>query len=150
MLTQDVIKYIEQSVLCWLATSDKDNFPNVSPKEMFTHFEDNKILIANIASPNSVANILENNNVCVSFVDVFVQKGYKIKGQAKIIYKKDADFEIKSKPLTTLFTDKFPISAIIEITVQKIESIMAPSYFLYSETTEEAQIKSAMDTYKVK
>ena len=150
MFTQEVIKYIEQSVLCWLATSDKDNFPNVSPKEMFTHFEGNKILIANIASPNSVANILENKNVCISFVDVFVQKGLKIKGQAKIIYKKDTDFEIKSKPLTTLFTDKFPISAIIEITVQKVESIIAPSYFLYSETTEEGQIKSAMNTYKVK
>lgn len=150
MLTQEVIKYIEQSVLCWLATSDKDNFPNVSPKEMFTHFEGNKILIANIASPNSVENILENSNVCVSFINVFVQKGFKIKGQAKIIYKGDTDFEIKSKALTTLFSDKFPISAIIEITVQKIDSIMAPSYFLYPEITEEAQIKSAMDTYKVK
>jgi len=150
MFTQEVIKYIEQSVLCWLATSGKDNFPNVSPKEMFTHFEDNKILIANIASPNSVANILENKNVCVSFVDVFVQKGFKVKGQAKIIYKSDADFEIKSKPLTALFSNKFPIRAIIEITAQKVESIIAPSYFLYSETTEEMQIKSAMDTYKVK
>lgn len=150
MFTHKVIKYIEQSVLCWLATSDKDNFPNVSPKEMFTHFGDNKILIANIASPNSVENILGNSNVCVSFVDVFVQKGFKIKGQAKIIYKKDVDFEIKSKPLTSLFSDKFPISAIIEITAQKVESITAPSYFLYPETTEEMQIKSAMDTYKVK
>jgi uncharacterized protein len=150
MFTQEVIKYIEQGVLCWLATSDKDNFPNVSPKEMFTYFEDNKILIANIASPNSIANILENSNVCVSFVDVFVQKGFKIKGQAKIIYKEDADFEIKVKPLIALYSDKFPISAIIEITVQKIALIQAPSYFLYPEITEEMQIKSAMDTYKVK
>jgi predicted pyridoxine 5'-phosphate oxidase superfamily flavin-nucleotide-binding protein len=150
MFTQEVIKYIEQSVLCWLATSDKDNFPNVSPKEMFTHFEDNKILIANIASPNSVENILENSNVCVSFIDVFVQKGFKIKGKAKIIYKKDADFEIKLKQLTTLFSDKFPISALIEITAQKVEPIIAPSYFLYPEITEEKQIKSAMETYKVK
>jgi predicted pyridoxine 5'-phosphate oxidase superfamily flavin-nucleotide-binding protein len=150
MLTQEVIKYIEQSVLCWLATSDKDNFPNVSPKEMFTHFEDNKILIANIASPNSVANILENSNVCVSFVDVFVQKGFKIKGEAKIIYKDDDDFKIKVKPLVTLYSDKFPISAVIEITVRKITQIKAPSYSLYPEITEEIQIKSAMDTYKVK
>ncbi len=150
MFTPEVIRYIEESVLCWLATSDKDNFPNVSPKEMFTHFEDNKILIANIVSPNSVANILENSNVCVSFVDVFVQKGFKIKGQAKIIYKEDADFGIKAKPLVALYSDKFPISAVIEITVQKIASIQAPSYFLFSEITEEMQIKSAIDTYKIK
>jgi predicted pyridoxine 5'-phosphate oxidase superfamily flavin-nucleotide-binding protein len=150
MFTQEVIKYIEESVLCWLATSDKDNFPNVSPKEMFTHYKDNKILIANIASPNSVVNIIENSNVCVSFVNVFVQKGLKIKGQAKIIYKEDTDFEIKVKPLIALYSDKFPISAVIEITVQKIAPIQAPSYSLYPEITEEMQIKSAMDTYKVK
>lgn len=149
MFTQAIIKYIEESVLCWLGTSDKDNFPNVSPKEMFTHFEDNKILIANIASPNSVANILENANVCVSFVDVFVQKGFKIKGQAKIIYREDADFEVKVKPLIALYSDKFYISTVIEITVQKMALIQAPSYFLYPEITEEAQIMSAMNTYKV-
>lgn len=149
MLDKEVIKYIEQSVLCWLATSDKDNFPNVSPKEMFTYKENDTLLIANIASPNSIINILENSNVCVSFVDVFVQKGFKIKGQAKIIYKSDVDFDLKVKPLVTLYSDKFPISAVIEIEIEKVESIQAPSYFLFPEITEEQQIKSALETYKV-
>ena len=148
MLNDEVIKYIEQSVLCWLATSDKDNFPNVSPKELFTHLE-NKIIIANIASPNSIQNIEENNKVCVSFVDIFVQKGFKIKGLAKIIYKNDADFRIKVKPLIDLYSDKFPINAVIEITVEKVESIQAPSYFLFPEITEKQQIESALETYKI-
>ena len=148
MLNKEVRKYIEQSVLCWLATSDKDNFPNVSPKEVFTHFED-KIIIANIASPNSIHNSEENNKVCVSFVDIFVQKGFKIKGRAKIIYKNDSDFDMKVKPLIDLYSDKFPINAVIEITVQKVESIQAPSYFLFPEITEEQQIQNALETYKV-
>jgi uncharacterized protein len=149
MLDNEVIKYINQSVLCWLATSDKDNFPNVSPKEMFTHFQD-KILIANLASPNSVNNIVENNKVCVSFVDFFVQKGFKIKGLAKIISKNDIDFETKVKPLIDLYSDKFIIHDVIEITVQKVAPIQAPSYFLYPEITEAMQIESAMNTYKVR
>lgn len=149
MLNEEVIKYIEESVLCWLATSDKDNFPNVSPKEMFTHFDNNKILIANIASPNSIHNIEENNKVCISFVDVFVQKGFKIKGQAKIIYKNDVNFYVKVKPLIDLYSDKFPISAVIEIEVEKVEIIQAPSYFLFPGITEEQQIESALKTYKV-
>lgn len=148
MLEKKVIQYIEQSVLCWLATSDRDNFPNVSPKEMFTHFED-KILIANIASPNSILNIEENNKVCVSFVDVFVQKGFKIKGKATIIYKNDINFPSKVEPLTKLYSDKFPISAVIEIEVEKVEIIQAPSYFLFPEITEEQQIESALNIYKV-
>lgn len=150
MLNLEVIKYIEQSVLCWLATSDRDNFPNVSPKEMFTHFEGNKILIANITSPNSVANIIENSNVCVSFVDVFVQKGFKIKGIARIIEEKEIDFETKIGIIKSCFTDKFPIPQLIEIEVQKIESIKAPSYFMFPNITEQEQIESAMKTYKVK
>ncbi len=37
MLTSDIKKYIDQSVLCWLATVSKDGIPNVSPKEIFTY-----------------------------------------------------------------------------------------------------------------
>lgn len=149
MLEEKVIRYIEQSVLCWLATSDKDNFPNVSPKEMFTHFENNTLLIANIASPISIHNIEENNKVCISFVDVFVQRGFKIKGKAKVIYKNSADFNIKVKPLIDLFSDKFPISAVFEIKVENVDSIQAPSYFLFPEITENQQIESALKAYKV-
>ncbi len=142
-------QYINQSVLCWLATSDEDHFPNVSPKEMFTCFEENKLLIANIASPNSIQNIKKNNKVCVSFVDVFVQKGFKIKGIARIIEENDVDFETKVGMIKSLFTDKFPIHELIEIEVQKIESIKAPSYLMFPNITEQEQIESAMKTYKI-
>ena len=148
--SKDVKKYIDKSVLCWLATSDKQNEPNVSQKEMFTYQDDTTLLIANIASPNSIKNIEENQNVCVSFVDIFIQKGYKIKGIAKLIDKGDNDFNLKVKPLTDLFTDKFPIKSVIEIKILKVETIQAPSYFLYPDTTENAQIESAMTTYNVK
>ncbi len=143
-------QYIDQSVLCWLATSDEDNFPNVSPKEMFTFVEENKLLIANIASPNSIQSIKVNNRVCVSFVDVFVQKGFKIKGIARIIDENDVDFETKVGIIKSLFTDKFPIHELIEIETQKIESIKAPSYLMFPDITEQEQIESAIKTYKVK
>ncbi|MFK5037181.1 pyridoxamine 5'-phosphate oxidase family protein, partial [Klebsiella pneumoniae] len=71
MITEEVKNYIDKSVLCWLATSNRQNEPNVSPKEIFTYKDDKTLLIANIASPNSIANINENPNVCVSFVDIF-------------------------------------------------------------------------------
>jgi predicted pyridoxine 5'-phosphate oxidase superfamily flavin-nucleotide-binding protein len=108
------------------------------------------LLIANIASPTSIANIKMNNKVCVSFVDVFVQKGFKIKGIARIIEEKDIDFETKVGLIKSCFTDKFPIPQLIEIEVQKIESIKAPSYFMFPNITEQEQIESAMKTYKVK
>jgi predicted pyridoxine 5'-phosphate oxidase superfamily flavin-nucleotide-binding protein len=151
MLTEQVKKYIDSCVLCWLATCDLDLMPNVSPKEMFTYLDDTTLLIAHLASPNSINNIKVNPNVCVSFVDVFIQKGYKIKGTATVIEKTDSAFPAKVKPLTDLFTDQFPILSVIEITLSKVETIQAPSYFLFPETTTEAsQIAGALATYGVR
>lgn len=149
MISNEVKQRIDNSVLCWLATVDKNNFPNVSPKEMFTYLGDTTLLVANIASPNTVGNIRHNLNVCVSFVDIFVQKGYKLKGTAQIIDKKDEAFLSALKPLTDLYSDKFPVKEIIQIQVTQVEKIVAPSYYLFAETTEQSQIESAMKTYKV-
>jgi predicted pyridoxine 5'-phosphate oxidase superfamily flavin-nucleotide-binding protein len=150
MLSNEIKKCIDSCVLCWLATANRQNEPNVSPKEIFTYKGDKTLLIANVASPNSIENIIENSNVCVSFVDVFVQKGYKLKGTAILIDKGHCDFKEKVKPLTDLFTDQFPIKSVIEMEVKKVDAIKAPSYFLYPDRTEQFQIESAMKTYKVK
>jgi uncharacterized protein len=94
MINNDVKKHIDKSVLCWLATSNKHNQPNVSPKEIYTYKDHNTLLIANVASPNSISNIKENPNVCVNFVDIFVQKGYKLKGMASLIASRTPTFSI--------------------------------------------------------
>ena len=150
MINKEVKKYIQQSILCWLATSNIKNEPNVSPKEIFTYRDHETLLIANIVSPVSIHNILENPNVCVSFVDIFVQKGFKMKGIATLIDVNDIAFKNKVKPLVDLFTDQFSITAVIEIKITSVDKIQAPSYFLYPDTTEEAQVEGAMRTYKVK
>lgn len=150
MITDEVKKNIDKSVLCWLATTNEQNEPNVSPKEMFALYDDKTLLVANIASPNTIQNIKANSKVCVSFLDIFVQKGYKLKGIAKVIEKTNIGYDEKLKLLTNLFTDKFPIKSIIEIELETVDKIVAPSYYMYPETTEKSQIESAMLTYKVK
>lgn len=150
MVTEEVKKYIDKSVLCWLATTNKQSEPNVSPKEMYALYDDKTLLIANIASPNTIKNIKTNSKVCVSFLDIFVQKGFKLKGVAKVIDKSDVEYNEKLKLLTNLFTDEFPIKSIIEIDLITIERIVAPRYNIFTETTEKSQIESAMMTYKVR
>ena len=147
MISNEVKNCIEKSVLCWLATVNNQFEPNVSPKEIFTFKDDTTILIAHIASPNSIDNIKEHPNVCVSFIDIFVQKGFKIKGVATLVDKENEHFQSDLKLLTDLFSDKFPINIIIEIKVTKVEKIQAPSYFLFPETTEQSQIEGALKTY---
>ncbi len=148
MLAQEIKSTIDRSVLCWLATSSPDNQPNVSPKEAFTYWENN-IIIANIASPQTVKNILLNNKVSISFIDIWVQKGWQIKGMAKIVEKEDPYFSKMEKELLKMTKGKFPFSSIITISVVKTKPILAPSYLLYPETTENDQINNAIKAYGV-
>ncbi len=148
MLTEEIIRYIERSVLCWLATSSKDNEPNVSPKEVFTYSNSSTILVANIASPQTVKNIKHNEKVCISFIDVFVQKGFQLKGTARIVTKSEAIFTELEKPLLQITQGKFPFSSITEISITHIKPIIAPKYILFPETTEKQQIESAIKTYQ--
>lgn len=145
-MNEDIKKYMNQSVLCWLATASQDNIPNVSPKEVFTYFQD-YIIIANIMSPQSAKNIKENPNVCLSFIDILVQKGYQLKGNAEIISKHQPEFETLKQPLLKITEGKFPFSSLFKITVESTKPIIAPKYILYPETTEEAQIVSAKKAY---
>ncbi|WP_324026502.1 pyridoxamine 5'-phosphate oxidase family protein [Maribacter sp. BPC-D8] len=146
-LTKEIKAAIGDSVLCWLATSSADNMPNVSPKEIFCYFEDDTIIVANIASPQTVKNIRANKNVCISFIDILKQKGFQLKGVAEIIEKSDTDFSKMEKMLLHLTEGKFPFATITKVTITSSKPIIAPKYLLYPNTTEQQQIESAKKLY---
>ncbi|PQJ77675.1 pyridoxamine 5'-phosphate oxidase family protein [Polaribacter porphyrae] len=148
-IAEDVKKYIDKSVLCWLATVSKENIPNVSPKEIFSFYKHDTIIVANIASPQTVKNINQNKNVCISFIDILVQKGYQLKGTAKIIKKSHTNFSEMEKILTQMTGGNFPFASITAITVLQIKPIIAPKYILFPNTTEKEQIESAKKTYNL-
>lgn len=149
MLNKEIKEYINRSVLCWLATASSKNIPNVSPKEIFMAYDDDSIIIANIASPQSLKNIQENDNACLSFIDVFVQKGFQLKGNAKIITEKDSDYRTMKNQLEKITKGKFPFSSIIQVYTKEIKKIIAPSYTLYPEIPEEKRIADVKKNYGV-
>jgi len=151
MLKRETLSSARKSVLCWLATADAYGQPNVSPKEIFLIHDNAHLLIANIASPTSVRNIEVNPQVCVSFIEIFVQKGFKVLGTARNVYRRDTDYAHWAAPLQSMAGSRFPIRSVIVVSVATCEPILAPSYQLYaSETTEQAQVASAMQAYGVK
>ena len=150
LLTREVKESVGKSVLCWLATSDENGQPNVSPKEMFAIADDQHIVVANIASPHSANNIRANQQVCLSFVDVFAQKGFKVVGKATETKRSMPEYSYWVKPLEVMAGERYPIHSVFVVRASKVEPIVAPSYRLYpSETTEEAQIEAALRTYGV-
>lgn len=151
MLTPEVQKSAAASVLCWLATVNDCGRPNVSPKELFAIFDERHLVIANIASPGSVRNVLRNAQVCVSFVDVFVQKGFKIIGNCVNVTADSAEFTRWMAPLADRVGTRFPVHSVLVVAAEQVEPIIAPSYrFFPNETSEASQVASAMRCYGVK
>jgi uncharacterized protein len=151
MITDEIARVARKSVLCWLATASADGRPNVSPKEVFAPFDREHLVIANIASPSSVRNIAANAQVCVSFIDVFVQKGFKLSGTARNITRGHAEYETWAPPLLAVTQGRFTIHSVIVVKVLAVEAILAPNYrFHPDEVTEESQVASAMRTYGVR
>ncbi|HQO28262.1 MAG TPA: pyridoxamine 5'-phosphate oxidase family protein [Accumulibacter sp.] len=150
MLMSAVRQCAEASVLCWLATADESGSPNVSPKELFAVFDERHLVIANIASPRSVRNIACNPRVCVSFIDVFVQKGFKISGHCRNCTPDAADFFTWFAPLREKVGTRFRVHSVLIVTAQQVEPIIAPSYrFFPDETSEASQVAAALHRYGV-
>ena len=149
-LTDAVRDTARRSVLCWLATVDAQGQPNVSPKEVWAIADDRHVVVANIASPMTARNIASQPQVCLSFVDVFVQKGYKLVGTAQVVQADDPDFISWASPLLAMVGQRFAIQSVLVMAVQSVDPIVAPSYRLYpDDTTEASQIASALKTYGV-
>ena len=148
-LTPDVIRLIDESVLCWLATSSASGQPSVSPKEVFTPYNGDSIVIANIASPGSARNIRENPKACVSFINVFTQRGYQVSGDAMMLHQGDDEYPEIHRSLYAISGDDFPFKSAFRVMANDIKPIIAPRYRLFPQTTEQDQIESAMRTYGV-
>jgi uncharacterized protein len=150
LLNEPVQEAARRSVLCWLATVDADGQPNVSPKEVWAIADDVHVVVANIASPLSARNIAHQPQVCLSFVDVFVQKGFKLVGTAHEVQAENPVFAVWAAPLLAMVGQRFVIRSVLVIRVTSVAPIVAPSYRFYpDETTEASQVASAMRTYKV-
>ena len=141
---------MDNAVLCWLATVGTDGVPNVTPKEIFAPHGEDTILIADIASTNSVRNISVHPKVCVSFIDVFRQKGFKVVGTARLVAPDEEEFEALSAPLLVLTDGTFPIRHVIAVGVEKVSRIWAPSYGLFPERSEAERMDAAYRTYGVR
>lgn len=140
---------IENSVLCWLATVSPAGTPNVTPKEIFSAYGDDRIVVADIASANTVRNLRAHPTACVSFIDVFRQRGFKIVGTSTILGPEEEDFAVVGGQLLRMAGADFPIRHVISIQVEQVSRIWAPSYRLFPDRTEQDQMQNAYSTYGV-
>src|SRR5436190_16571711 len=93
MLTPDMKRIIEEQRLGFVATTDIDGIPNLSPKGTFIVLDDKRIAFGEIRSPGTIRNLRANPRIEVNFVDPFVRTGYRFAGTATVVERGNGTFE---------------------------------------------------------
>ena len=81
MLSDDLQTFVNEWRLGYIATMGPAG-PNVSPKGTFQALDANRLAFAEIRSPQTIANLGQDNRVEVNMVDVFARKGARFRGNA--------------------------------------------------------------------
>src|SRR5258708_5119574 len=85
VLSAETIDFVKKLKLGFVATVRSDGKPSLSHKGTLTVFDENHLIFADIASPETVQNLKQNPEVAVEVVDFFSRKGHRFFGKAQII-----------------------------------------------------------------
>ena len=120
--------FVNFQKLGFVATVNSDNTPNLSPKGTVRVWDDENLIFADINSPQTIENLNNNNSVEINVVDPIKRKGYRFKGNAKIIsdgnlYDEIVDYYKKNGT-------KNKISSVVMVNIDQVAEVVSPLYDL--------------------
>jgi predicted pyridoxine 5'-phosphate oxidase superfamily flavin-nucleotide-binding protein len=119
-------RVVNEQRLAFVATVCADNTPNLSPKGTIAVWEDDQLVFANIRSPQTIANLLQNPAIEINVIDPMVRKGYRFKGTATVL-SAGADYE-KVAAFFTARGAKIPFREVVVIKVERALPVISPAY----------------------
>ena len=128
VLTDDMKRVVREQSLAFVATVCPDGTPNVSPKGTITVRDDDHLIFADIASPNTIANLRHNAAVELNVVDPIVRKGYRFKGRASVITDGPELEEALRFLARERGSDTSRVRAVAVIEVERAAALISPSY----------------------
>jgi hypothetical protein len=137
--TPDMQRVVLEQRLGFVATVSPDGAPNLSPKGTTTVFDDTHLVFADVASPNTVANIRANPQVEINVVDPIVRKGYRFRGVGSVHAPGEEMYERGIAALrehgSTLARER--INTIVVVEVTSAAAVISPAY---DDGTAESEI----------
>jgi uncharacterized protein len=121
------------------ATVRSDATPNLSPKGTTTVWDEDHLVFADIASPGTIANLRVNPAIEINVVDPIVRKGYRFKGQGRVLtggplFERIVEFYGRERG-----TDLARVRAAVLVHVQSAEALTSPAYDTGASELEVAQ-----------
>jgi predicted pyridoxine 5'-phosphate oxidase superfamily flavin-nucleotide-binding protein len=140
VLTDEMRRMVDEG-LGFVATVNADGTPNVSPKGTLAVWDDTRLVFADIASPNTSANVERGSAVELNVVDPLIRRGYRFSGTADV-HRLGAVFEagiaFYERRGTVRARDR--IRAIVLVNVTGVRPIRSPAYAL-GATEDELRTK---------
>src|SRR5215218_6380084 len=121
-------RVVAEQRLGFIATVCPDGTPNLSPKGTTAVWDDERLIFADICSPQTVRNLRQNPAIEINVVDPFVRKGYRFKGTATL-HTAGSVFE-SGLAFYRQRGSKNPIKTIVLVEVKEARALVSPAYYL--------------------
>ncbi len=137
MITEEIKNFLNLQKLGYVATVSSDGKPNISPKGTIIGWSSETLAFADIRSPDTLKNLIDNPNVEINVIDPLLRKGYLFQGNARILQDGTLYREILNHYRQNGI--KSPINSIILVDVSCVSDVISP---LYDLGISEDEIKS--------
>jgi predicted pyridoxine 5'-phosphate oxidase superfamily flavin-nucleotide-binding protein len=140
-INEKMKRVVGEQRLGFMATVCEDGTPNLSPKGLTFVLDDEHLVIGEVRSPGTIANLTMRPTAEINVVDPIARKGFRFKGDCRV-YAEGVEFEELVAFLRSQGA-KSRIRSVIVMTVARASPLVSPAYD--SGTTEREVRKHQME-----
>ena len=149
MLDEDMKRIVAQTILCYVATTNEDGSPNLSPKSSLRVNNDTHLMFANMASPGTVRNLRRDPRIELNCVDIFGRRGYRFVGRATVHSGDDPIYLALRKDVGAEHGDAIPVFDAVLIEILEVKPVISPAYTFIDGVTEDKLRAAYLGKYGV-
>ena len=136
-LDADMKAIVEGTILCFVATTNPDGSPNLSPKSSLRVHDDAHLLFANIASRGTVRNLRRDPRIEINCVDIFARRGYRFRGRATIHSAGDPLYVALASAVRREHGSAIPVHDAVIVEVFEARPLLSPAYTFIAGVRQE-------------
>lgn len=147
LISAEMRRVVEEQRLGFAATICEDGTANVSPKGTLTVLDDDHLMFADIASPQTVRNLRTNPSIEINVVDPVIRKGFRFKGRGSVVgvgERFDELLERFTSGPRVVRDAKLRIRHLVVVEVEHALPLVSPAY---DEGLAEAEVSARWERY---
>jgi predicted pyridoxine 5'-phosphate oxidase superfamily flavin-nucleotide-binding protein len=128
-MSTEAIDFVKKIKLGFVASVFTDGRPHLSHKGTLTVYDDQHLIFADIASPQTVENLRHSAEAVIEVVDFFSRKGFRFVGTAHVVPMTE-----EAKPYVAFYESwglqdvKARVKNFVLIKIESVQQTFSPAY----------------------